>query len=131
MQDVVLELKPIDDKYAAGNLPGALLLVHELWAKLPEPKEAVPNAYLILEYGVAFALKLKDLKEAWIWADRAPAFKEKRQDRGEVEFLIGKVAYEDGKLETATEQFREANRKSKGRIFSGEDPKYAALLKAK
>jgi hypothetical protein len=84
---------------------------------------------MAVEYAVAFALKLGDLEEAWLWANRAPEFKEKRQDRGEVEFLVGKVAYEAGKMDVALEQFKEANRKSKGRIFSGEDPKYAALLK--
>jgi hypothetical protein len=131
MPDVMQELKPIGEKYAAGDFRGGLSLLHELWAQLPEPKPATPNAYMVIEYGVALALKLRDLNEAWVWANRAPDFKEKRQDRGEVEFLIGKVAYEDGKLEMALAQFHEAKRKSRGRLFADADPKYAALLQTK
>src|SRR5262249_49877686 len=129
MIDVMQELRPIGDKYKSGDLRSGLLLLHDLWSRLPEPKAAVLNAYLIVEYGVAFALKLHDLNEAWLWVGQAPDFKEKRHDMGKVEFLIGKVAYEAGKLDMATEQFREAHRKSEGRIFSGKDPKYSALLK--
>ncbi len=131
MKDVMQELKPIGEKYAAGDFRGGLSLLHDLWDQVSEPKTTVPSAYLIIEYGVGLALKLKDLNEAWFWANRAPDFKEKRQDRGEVEFLIGKVAYEDGNLELALNQFREAKRKSKGRIFVGEDPKYSALIVTK
>ena len=131
MPDVMQELKPIGEKYAAGDFRGGLPLLHDLWAQLPEPKPATPNAYTVIEYGVAFGLKLRDLNEAWVWANRAPDFKEKRQDSGEVEFLIGKVAYEDGKHDVALVQFREAKRKSRGRVFIDADPKYAALLKAK
>lgn len=81
-----------------------------------------------MEYGAKIALKLKDIQEAWLWAERAPDFKEKRRDRCEAEFLVGKVAYEAGKLDIAKEQFREAHRKSKGRLFINEDPMCRALL---
>ncbi len=131
MQDIMQELKPIGERYAAGDFQSGLALLHELWARLPAPKPTTPNAYMVIEYGVAFALKLRDLNDAWVWANRAPEFKEQRQDRGEVEFLIGKVAYEDGKCDIALAQFREANQKSRGRVFVDSDPKYAAFLKAK
>ena len=131
MQDIMQQLKPVGEKYTSGDYRGGLHLIHEIWSQLPEPKPATPNAYMVIEYAVALALKLRDFNEAWLWANRAPDFKEKRQDIGEVEFLIGKVAYEDGKLDLALEQFKEAKRKSRGRAFTGEDPKYAALLRAK
>lgn len=131
MQDVMEELKVVGKRYQDGDLPGSLTLLHEIWNRLPNPRVATPNAYLIVEYGVAFALKLRQFDEARIWADRAPEFKEKRHDMGEVEFLLGKVAFESGQLELAEQQFREAKRKSEGRIFHGEDPKYIALLKKK
>jgi hypothetical protein len=129
MHDVMEELKPIGEIFKSGDLCSGLPLLHDLWTRLPEPKVATSNAYMIIEYAVAFALKLRDMNEAWLWANRAPDFKRKRQDLGEVEFLIGKVAYEDGKLDIAIEQFREAKRKSRGRIFINEDPKYAECLK--
>jgi hypothetical protein len=131
MLDVMKELGPIGKKFTDGDFRGGLHLLHSLWAQLPEPKAATPNAYMIVEYGVAFALKSHDMKEAWGWAELAPDFREKRHDGGEVEFLLGRVAFEDGKLELAAEHFREAKRKSRGRMFVGEDPKYLALLKTK
>jgi hypothetical protein len=131
MDDVMQALKPVGEKYTAGDLTGGLQLLHDLWNQLPTPKPATPNAYMIVEYGVAFAFKLNDMNEAWFWANQAPEFKDKRLDSGEVEFLIGKVAYEDGKIELAKEQFLEAKRKSRGRAFIDAPPKYAALLKNK
>ena len=125
------QLKPIGEKYQTADFRGGLALLHELWARLPDPKTATPNAYMLVEYGVVFALKLRDFHEAWTWANRAPDFKQVRQDIGEVEFLIGKVAFEDSKLDLAVEQFREAHRKSRGRAFIDVDPKYKALIKKK
>jgi hypothetical protein len=130
MIDVMQELKAVGAKYQSGDLRGGLSLLQDLWGRIPEPRSDTPNAYMAVEYGVAFALKVRDVEEAWLWANRAPEFREKRQDRGEVEFLIGKVAYEAGMLDVARERFQEANLKSRGRIFSSEDPKYAALLKS-
>ena len=131
MQDVMEELKVVGTRYQDGDLPGCLIHLHEIWDRLPIPQVAVPNAYLIIEYGVALTLKLHQFDEARVWAGRATEFKEKRHDMGEVEFLIGKVAFESGQLDLAEQQFREARRKSEGRIFHGENPKYIALLKKK
>jgi hypothetical protein len=55
-------------------------------------------------------------------------FASKRQDMGEVEFLVGKVAFERGELEKAKEQFLIANRKSEGRAFNGKDERYERLI---
>ncbi len=79
MPDVMQELKPIGEKYAAGDFRGGLPLLHERWAQLPEPETGNPkDAYMVIEYGVAFALKLRDLNEAWVWAIVAPEFRQKR-----------------------------------------------------
>ena len=86
------------------------------------------NAYLVIEYGVAFALKAGDLDEAQKWADLAPEFKSVRQDMGEVEFLQGKVSFERGDLEAARAYFATANAKSEGRAFENEDARYKQLL---
>jgi hypothetical protein len=55
-------------------------------------------------------------------------FAEKRHDLGEVEFLIGKVAFARGEMERAREQFCIANVKSEGRAFEGEDVRYKKLI---
>jgi hypothetical protein len=86
--DVMKELSPVGEMYKSGDFSGGLKRLRELWEKIPEPKTNTSNAYNIIEYGVAFALKIGDLDAAWEWAGYAPGFSEKRQDRGETEFLV-------------------------------------------
>ncbi|QUD88690.1 hypothetical protein [Phenylobacterium montanum] len=126
--DVMAELKPIGLLYSGGNLRVGQRQLQSLWAAVPEPKADTPNAYLIVEYGVAFSLKDHDLDQAQEWADRAPLFAAKRHDMGEVEFLIGKVAFERGEIERAREQFLIAHTKSEGRAFAGKDERYKRLI---
>jgi len=126
--DVMAELRPIGALYSAGNFSAGLGNLESLWAAIPDPKPDTPNAYLIVEYGVALALKEGDLEQASQWADRAPMFAAKRQDMGEVEFLVGKVAFERGELGKAKEQFLIANAKSEGRAFEGKDERYRRLI---
>ena len=128
MMDVMAELKPIGVLFTAGNYSGGLEKLHELWARIPEPKTATLNSYLVVEYGVAFSLRAENLDEAQWWAERAPQFTKVRQDMGEVEFLIGRVAFERGDYETAKSNFLLANTKSDGRSFQGKDPKYMKLI---
>ena len=130
MIDVMLELKEPGACYSAGDYSVGLKKIVELWDRIPEPKTETSNAYLVIEYAVAMALKLANLEEAKKWSDRAPAFIEKRKDMGEVELLQGKVAYERGEIEAAKLFFKAANKKSRGRAFQDEDAKYKALLKA-
>ena len=126
--DVMSELKEIGALFRGGDFGAGLKKLWDLWIKIPEPKVDTANAYLVIEYGVAFALKAGELDEAQKWAALAPDFAAKRQDRGEVEFLIGKVAFERGEIEIAKENFLIANVKSKGRIFEGEDKKYKKVI---
>lgn len=126
--DVMAELRPIGSKYSAGDYREALVELTSLWSRIPDPKPETLNAYLIVEYGVALALKEGDLEEAQEWADRAPMFAAKRQDMGEVEFLVGKVAFARGDLKKAREQFIIANAKSEGRAFEAKDDRYRSLI---
>lgn len=129
MVDVMSELRSIGGLFRDGNFVTGMQKIKDLWAKIPDPKTETSNAYLIVEYAVAFALKNGDLDEAWEWANIAPIFSEKRQNRGEAEFLLGKVAFERSDFELARKNFLVANRKSRGRIFKGENPKYQDLIK--
>ena len=128
MIDVISEIKGVGVCFQAGDYSAGLQRLHSIWDKIPEPKVETPNAYMVIEYGAALSLRTKDFDEARIWASRAPLFIEKRNDSGEVEYLIGKVAFECGETETAKQNFVIANKKSKGRIFQGEDAKYRALI---
>jgi hypothetical protein len=126
--DVMAELRPIGAKYSAGDFRTGLVELTALWARVPDPKPETLNAYLIVEYGVALALKEGDLAVAQEWADRAPMFAARRHDMGEVEFLVGKVAFERGDLRKAKEQFIIANAKSEGRAFEAKDERYRSLI---
>lgn len=126
--DVMAELQPIGALYTAGEFRAGLEKLELLWAAIPEPKADTPNAYLVVEYGARLSLKEDDLDLAQLWADRAPMFAIKRQDLGEVEFLIGRVAFERGEIEKAKEQFLIAKKKSRGRAFIGEDERYKQLI---
>jgi hypothetical protein len=128
MIDVMSELKEVGDCFKTGDLASGLKKLQLIWATVPEPKTDTANSYLILEYAVTFALKMRDLEEAKKWASLAPLFVAKRQDSGEVEFLVAKVALECGKMEVAKENLIIADKKSEGRVLQGQDPKYRALI---
>jgi len=128
MADVMMQLGGVGELYNRGDYPGGLLRIGEIWDSIPEPKTDTPNSYLLLEYAVKIAMQVGDLDEAWRWALLAPAYNRQRQDLGEAEFLVGKVAFERGDMEVARNQLRIADEKSRGRIFLGEDPKYKASI---
>ena len=127
--DVMAELKVPGALFVAEDYRGALRILHELWASVPEPKAETPNAYMFIEYGVACSLKAGDLDEAWRWVALAPPFREKRHDVGEVEFLIGKVAFAREDMALARENFLIAKRKSRGRLLKGADERYKQLIR--
>jgi hypothetical protein len=59
--DVMTELRQIGALYASGDVRAGLGKIQSLWAAVPEPKAETLNAYMIVEYGVAFSLKDGDL----------------------------------------------------------------------
>lgn len=127
--DIMSELSPIGELYKNEQFDLGLARLWDLWKRIPEPKVDTPNAYLVIEYGVGFSMKLGKLDEAQKWALLAPDFAVVRQDMGEVEFLIGKVAFERGEYEIAKKNFLVAEVKSEGRAFQGEDKKYVNLIR--
>jgi hypothetical protein len=127
--DVISELRKIGPKVDTGDFELGLRDLADVWSKIPNPKTSALNAYLVIEYGVAFALKSGNLDEAQRWALLAPEFRENRHDSGEVEFLMGKVAFERGDLKVAKQHFLIADEISGGRMFEGEPKKYADLIR--
>ncbi len=127
--DVMASLKDVGEQYKAGELSAALCKLQDLWDALPEPKSNILNSFVIIMYAVKISMQVGDLDLAWSWAILAPNYNQGRQDIGEAEFLVGKVAFERRDFDTAKEQFTVANLKSRGTVFHGEDPKYKTLLK--
>ena len=127
--DIMNELSIVRDLYVSNDFSQALRTLNGIWESIPEPKTEVLNAYMAIEYGVTLALKIGDLEEASKWASYAPSFIEKRHDSAEVEFLVGKVAYERGDMELARQQLSIAYQKSEGRIFEGQHPKYLSIVR--
>lgn len=123
------QLKYVGELYKLGDFRAGLLKLQELWDSMPEPKVDIPNVYLVIEYAVKLSMQVGDIDSAWQWAILAPKYNRRRQDLGEAEFLVGKVAFEKGDMDTARDQFAIANEKSRGRIFYDEDPKYKAVIK--
>ena len=130
LSDVMTSLRSAGVLAADGHLEQALAEATDIWQQLPSDKVEIPNAYMIVEYAVAILLRLGRVDDARIWAERGLDFREKRHDLGEAEFLIAKVAYEQGRLHEARELLVAAISKSNGRILRGEDPKYRALLQS-
>ena len=129
MIDVIKELSLIAKYFESREYKIALDKLDILWEMVPEPKNKIPNAYLIIEYAVAFAFKSGDYERAHKWALFAPPFAEVRHDMGEVEFLMGKVAYERGEYENAKNYFLISHKKSEGRAFDGQEKKYINLIR--
>jgi tetratricopeptide (TPR) repeat protein len=128
MIDVMEELKLAGQFFRDAQFTEGLSAVRELWGQLPNPRSSIPNAYLVASYGAALAMKCGDLAEAKMWAERGLEFAAARGDIGEAEFLVGKVEFESGRLDEAKAAFLIADRKSRGRAFVGQDPRYRALL---
>jgi len=128
--DVMQEIVELNATSATDSPQDRLKKLEELWNRIPEPKTEALNAFLVIEKAVAVCLKTNDLEQAWKWSQLTPQFSVIRHDVGEAEFLIGKVSFMRGDTETAKNNFQIANKKSKGKIFQGEDPRFKALAKA-
>lgn len=127
--DVMAEIMGLNATAATDSPQDRLSKLENLWNRIPEPKTEELNAYLIIEKAVAVCLKINDLNQAWKWSQLAPQFSVIRNDVGEAEFLIGKIAFMRGDMDMAKSYFQSANKKSKGKIFQGEDPRFKALAK--
>lgn len=128
MTDVMEKIKIFGDLYRQGKHEKCLEEISLFWNELPEPKEQIPNSYLLIEYGARVSLLLKKFDDAWKWALMSLKYNEIRNKMGEGEFLIGKVAFEKNDLDNAKKYFQVAYEKSEGRAFEGEDPSYKKLI---
>lgn len=129
MIDVMKELEPIGKLYQEKNYKKALILLKELWEKIPEPKESEKNGFNIISYGAIISLQANDLDLAWDWAQKGLVYSGNINIAGESEFLVGDVAYLKGDIETAKKNFNYVKKLSGTRLFQGKNPAYLKLTK--
>ena len=128
MTDIMAELKPIGELFSAGRYRDVLVQLENVWDKVPSPKEAMLNSYLIISYGVAIAHKSGHLDKAWEWAQRGLPYSGKFNLAGESEFLVGEIAYARSDFETAIKYFNMVKKMSGYRLFKSKDPKFRRLI---
>lgn len=94
------------------------------WKKLPAPKENWDESFHIASSLVEAYTETEQLDEAVRWAEVLQDCDPERIDSGEKEMVFGKALFAAEKYVPAHEKFKVAFRKSKGRQFKEEDPKY-------
>ena len=130
MTDIMGELKPIGALFTAGNYTDALIQLECLWEKIPHPKEATLNSYMIVAYGAIIGIKAKNLDKAWEWAQRGLSYSGNFNLVGESEFLVGEVAYARSDFVAAAKYFKIVKKMSGKRLFKSKDPKYLQLAES-
>lgn len=110
--------------------PGLSILL-EAWELLPFQKYTWDEGYQLSNYIIHVYFRTGDYKNAHKWQDTFIQCDNANRNRGESEFMAGKIAYEMNNLEVAKNYFSIANTKSEGRCFYEEDKKYKKLLDKK
>lgn len=95
---------------------------------IPEPKENYGESFNLVKYIIEDYLSLNDSNNAALWSSKIFPYAQARIDSGEREFLMGKVLFANGEYQAALENFKTAFKKSEGRSFEDEDPKYLDFL---
>ncbi|MBM9592383.1 hypothetical protein JWG41_18210 [Leptospira sp. 201903075] len=129
MIDIMKKIIELGELYKRGEFDKCISEISEIWDSLPDPKETVPNSYLLVEYGARISLAKKDYVKAWEWANVSLKYNDIRNRMGEGEFLLGIVSFAKGDVENAKKYFAIANEKSEGRAFEGANiSQYKKLL---
>lgn len=115
--------------YDNGDYNATIEILKIMWEKLPNPEVDYDDSYHIARSIALISLELRNYEQAKEWAEITKSCDPERQDIGEKEFLIGKVACESGDMLEAKRFLEIANNKSGGRCFSDQDKKYKQLLK--
>ena len=101
--------------------------IEKKWSQLPPTKFQCSESAMLALMMIDEYIYFKEFEMASRWAD-VIIDDENRPDFGEKEFLKGKILFGDNKFESALSNFKIAFKKSKGREFEGEDPKYLDFL---
>jgi len=116
------------EAHRAGDFPQFRKMLLEAWELLPQVKGSHSESYHIAKYLANNYLLTNNLSSAIQWSEELQKCAPYRADDGEREFVIGRVEFEMGRFENAKDHFKIANKKSRGRCFINQDPKYKKFL---
>jgi len=115
--------------YTNKNQEGIIAIELQKWELLPLVKEKWDESYHIAKSLIDEYIILNNKIEAYKWCDIIQKCDLERADSGERELIKGKTFFEFEDYNEALQYFDIAFKKSKGREFQGEDPKYLDFYK--
>lgn len=118
-----------NNEFQQENYIKSIELLEKAWIIVPNPKGIYSESYYLARDIIETCFIIKDFSRAKDWSEKIFLTGFMRIDTGEKEFIAGKVAYELGELDIATEFFLIASKKSEGRCFEDEDSKYIKLIR--
>jgi len=118
-----------NEQFHSGKHQESMLLLEEAWELIPEPKGIYSESYHVVEDIIDTLFLLQDFNKAYEWSTKIFTTGFMRFDTGGKEFISAKAAYELGEFDLAKEFFNFAFKKSEGRCFEDEDPKYLEFFK--
>lgn len=127
-------VKQFGEAYRRQDYVKATDFLEAVWKVLPDPKEEYSDGSMMgssfcIAHSLSNAYLLAgDLSKARAWSEILFRCNLNRRDSGEREMMAGKVAFAARDVEVAVEYFAIASKKSNGRLFLSDDPKYLELL---
>lgn len=112
--------------YSKESPENSINILHEAWNLIPDNKEEFEEGYLVVHELIETYFSIGDYLATEKWIEMYLKSDNINRNFGTAEFYAGKTAFELGKLEEAKSYFQIAEKKSKGRIWKGENfKKYA------
>jgi len=125
IEDLIQESHHLFDK---KDYKKSIDVLIKAWDKLPEDKNQYDESFYIVSYILDTSVFIKDIQTMNEWVDKIFYADPERGDYGQRDMWAGKVAFESNQKEKALEYFKIANKKSKGRLFLGENAIYKDFL---
>lgn len=102
----------------------------EAWNMLPEPRHQWDSSRIMALDAVKFHLQARRFDQALAWLEEADKAAEGNQNSSNLLWL-GKIRFEQGRLDEAHRVFAELVKTWRERPFQGEDPKYLDFYKSR
>jgi hypothetical protein len=122
----------IDEAYEyfqKGNTNESFNNYYKAFDLILEPKNQYGESFNITKYLLDDYITIKDKDKAYEKIKDLEKYYSLRYDAGELELIKGKTFFEFEDYNKALQYFDIAFKKSKGREFQGEDPKYLNFYK--
>ena len=125
--DIAQKVFELNKTYEIDTYEERIRRLEELWEGIPAPRHQVQNSYLIISKVVAIHLANGQKDKAWEWCQHALAYSGSFNLGGESEFLVAKVAFERGDIETARRYFKIVRKTSGKRLFQNQRSEYYSI----